>query len=440
MNFWNSLAVGLREIWSHKFRSFLTMLGVILGVASLLSTFALTDGMAKASREYMTQMGGVERINIIPQEVPQEQLLLADTSPGRTVWDAELIERAAKNVSLVTPFYTQFVPVMRKAEKIRAYIYGVWPDFVPINRHIVEYGRNLTQLDLDESRAVCVIGTRVIEQLWPEKPNAKPLGETIQINGKPFKIVGIFQLYESDDSRAARLKGKKAPRVLNRAGRSFNPYTQKNTTVIVPFTTFYYEYRAANIVGAIDQGPIMKVDGLTIQAASAERVPEAIEEVNNLLLQNHRGVEDFTFDTRQELAESIEKTARNTRLTGGLIAGISLIVGGIGITNIMLASITERIREIGVRRAIGAKSRHIFTQILVESTVVGIIGGVLGLGAAFGMTHLIKFTTEGASLPVIQTASVILSFGFAVLIGLVSGIYPAWKASRIAPIEALRYG
>ena len=167
---------------------------------------------------------------------------------------------------------------------------------------------------------------------------------------------------------------------------------------------------------------------------------DAIDEVSSLMLQNHRGVEDFSFDTRQELAESIEKTARNTRLTGGLIAGISLIVGGIGITNIMLASITERIREIGVRRAIGAKAGHIFTQILVESTVVGIIGGFLGLIAALGMTHLIKFTTDGASLPVVQTASVVLSFGFAVAIGVFSGIYPAWSASRIAPIEALRYG
>ena len=440
MNFWNSLAVGLREIWSHKFRSFLTMLGVILGVASLLSTFALTDGMAKASREYMTQMGGVERINVMPQDVPQEQLLLTDTSPGRTVDDAELIQRAARHVSLVTPWYTQFVPLQRAGEKFRAYIYGVWPDFVSINRHTVEHGRNLTQLDLDEGRAVCVIGTRIIEQLWPEKPNSKPLGENILIGGKPFKIVGIFQYYENEDARAARLKGKKIPLPRTRNGKSYNPYTVKNSAVIIPFSTFYYEYRAANVVGLVDMGPIPKLDGLTIQAADPQHVQDAIDETSTLLLQNHRGVEDFTFDTRQELAESIEKTARNTRLTGGLIAGISLIVGGIGITNIMLASITERIREIGVRRAIGAKAGHIFTQILVESTVVGIIGGVLGLIAALGMTHLIQYTTEGASLPVVETASVLLSFGFAVAIGVFSGIYPAWSASRIAPIEALRYG
>ncbi len=156
----------------------------------------------------------------------------------------------------------------------------------------------------------------------------------------------------------------------------------------------------------------------------AAHVQDAIDEVSTLLTQTHRGVEDFTFDTRQELAESIENTARSTRLTGSLIAGISLIVGGIslivgGISLIVGGiGLTERIREIGVRRAVGAKARHIFTQILVESTVGGILGGILGLAAALGMTHPIKFTTDSASLPVFQTASVILSFAFAVLIGI----------------------
>lgn len=172
---------------------------------------------------------------------------------------------------------------------------------------------------------MCVIGTRVIEQLWPEKPQSKPLGKNILINGKPFKIVAIFQYYESDDARTARLKGKKIPLPSSRSGKSYNPYTVKNSAVIIPFDTFYYECRAANVVGSMDQGPIPKLDGLTIQATDPEHVQDAIEETSSLLLQSHRGVEDFTFDTRQELAESIEKTARNTRLTGGLIAGISLI-------------------------------------------------------------------------------------------------------------------
>jgi hypothetical protein len=179
-----------------------------------------------------------------------------------------------------------------------------------------------------------------------------------------------FQLYENEDNRIARLK-KKKPVLPTRSGESYNPHTLKNTAVIIPFTTFYYDYRAANIVGLVDQGPIQKVDGLTIQTVDAEHVQDAIDEVSALLTQTHRGVEDFTFDTRQELAESIEKPASSTPLSGALIAGISLIVGGI-----------------------------------------------LGLAATLGTTHLIKFTTDSASLPVFQTASVILSFAFAVLIGI----------------------
>jgi hypothetical protein len=137
-----------------------------------------------------------------------------------------------------------------------------------------------------------------------------------------------FQLYENEDNRIARLK-KKKPVLPTRSGESYNPHTLKNTAVIIPFTTFYYDYRAANIVGLVDQGPIQKVDGLTIQTVDAEHVQDAIDEVSALLTQTHRGVEDFTFDTRQELAESIEKPASSTPLSGALIAGISLIAGGI---------------------------------------------------------------------------------------------------------------
>ena len=257
------------------------------------------------------------------------------------------------------------------------------------------------------------------------------------MNGLPFTVVGVFDHYESEDMKLARRHGRPLP---TRGGKFYNAYDQKNGRIVAPFNTIYYDFRSANVVGGIDQGPVKKVDGVTFQVTDPSRLQDSLEEVTRLLLQTHRGVQDFNFDTRQELAESIEKNARNTRLTGGLIAGISLIVGGIGITNIMLASITERIREIGVRRAVGAKARHIFMQILIESTVVGVIGGLMGLVAAVGMTHLIAYTTDGASAPIIQAASVLLSFLFAVVIGVASGIYPAWRASRIAPIEALRYG
>jgi len=440
MNFLNSIATGIREIWSHKFRSILTMLGVILGVASLLSTFALTDGMAKGSREMMTTMGGVERVNIVPQEVPQDQVMLVDTSPGRTVADAEIIRRSATQVTHVTPVYEQPCTLTKGGVLFRSQLSGVWPDFVPINNHVIAHGRNISQIDLDEARRVCVIGTKVIEQLWPDTPKIKPLGETIIVNNRPFVVVGIFEHYESDDDKIAREYGRKPAAFTTRRNRYFNPYDRKNGTVIIPFDTAFYEFRSASMAGVVDQGPIYKVDGLTFKAADPANLQPAMDQVSSLLLQTHRGVEDFTLDTRQDWAESIEKNARNIKLSGGLIASISLIVGGIGITNIMLASITERIREIGIRRAVGARRKHIFLQIIVESTVIGLIGGILGLGAAFGMIELLEYISEGANPPVVELSSAVLSFLFALIIGMLSGVYPAWSASRITPIEALRYG
>ena len=445
MNFWNSLGIGLREIFSHKFRSILTMLGVILGVASLLTTFALIEGLAKSSREMMNQTGGVERVNVVAQEVPKDQLALADTSPGRTVADAEAIKASAQLVKAVAPIYDQAVALQRGSVEVRAQIRGAWPDHLVVNRHNVAYGRNLCQLDLDEAQRVCVVGTKVIEDLWPERPNSQPLGETILVNQRPFKIVGILEHYESDDAKRARTEGRPPPKPAFGRGR-YSPYDRKNLTFLVPFTTMFYEFKTTSSAakdsktGVDDPGPIFKLDELAFQVKDPNNIQPAIEEVRKILLTTHRGVEDFTFDTRQDWAEMIDKTTNNTRLVGYLIASIALVVGGIGITNIMLASITERIREIGVRRAIGAKSGHIFTQIVVESTVIAIFGGLLGIAAALGLMHIIEVATDGDSSPIVDWMAALLSFAFAVCIGIISGLYPALSASRIEPIEALRYG
>jgi putative ABC transport system permease protein len=404
-----SIRIALRALQVNRMRSALTMLGIIIGVAAVIAMVGVGAG-ATARIQDQIQSIGSNLIIILPGSVSTNGVRLGSGAVASlTEDDAKAIAAECPSVALTAPTVHGGVQVVYGNNNWATNAQGVTPDYMTIRDYTMLYGQFFTTQDVDAAAKTAVLGETVAENLFGD---SDPTGQVVIIKNVPFTVTGVL-----------------TPKGQSPTGQD------QDDVILLPISTAMQKVLGANKANAQAVGSLM------VQAISPQAMDPAIDEMEGLLRERHKILpgqdDDFTIRNLTEVFEAQETSAQVMSILLGAIASVSLIVGGIGIMNIMLVSVTERTREIGLRQAVGAKTRDILLQFLVEAVTLSLLGGIIGivvgLTASLAISHFASWSTQVSPL------SILLAFVFSALVGVFFGYYPARKAAFLDPIEALRY-
>jgi putative ABC transport system permease protein len=400
INAWSSIG-------THKLRSFLTILGVVIGVGAVIILMSIGKGTEANVLNNLTGLG-TNLVTVSPGSSSQGGVRGgAGSANTLTLEDAQAIAGSINNVLAVAPTNGTSIQVVANGQNNFFRVTGVTPDYQQVYNLQITEGSFIDQSQYDSRQKVAVIGPTVSQTLFPD---SDPLGQTVRAGNNIFRVTGILQAQ----------------------GSGFN---STDNMILVPLSTLQgMVARSTTTTG------LHIVNSITILASSKDTVNTVIQDVTLLLETRHQiaigAADDFTATSQASVLASVTASLNSVTLLLGAIAGISLLVGGIGVMNIMLVSVMERRREIGVRKALGAKERDIWGQFLLDSAVLTLTGGLIGVGVGWGLSYLVQHL--GYATTVVTTDIVLLAVGVSVAIGLFFGFYPAWQGSRLDPIQALR--
>jgi putative ABC transport system permease protein len=399
-----SIKMAIDGMIGNKLRTFLTLLGIIIGVGAVIAMVSLGFGVREQIKDNISRLGSNLLIVMSGGRTATGARIQSGSGARLTYDDAKAIEKNVDGIKYVAPMVQSTYQLVQGNQNWYSTVMGTTPNILEIRDYTVAEGRNINDRDMSSAERNCVIGQTIVENLFPD---GNAMGKMIRINSAPFKVIGI----------------------LEEKGQSANGQDQDDI-VIIPLTT-----AQRRVMG------ITYIRSITIQAQNENVINDVQAEVEQLLRIRHRikdtDYDDFSVRNLSALMETMMSTANTITALLGCIAAISLLVGGIGTMNIMLVSVTERTREIGIRKALGATYHDILLQFLIESAVIGIIGGllgvVLGIVASYAISAIAGWKT------VLSIAVIIIAVVFSVGIGIFFGIYPARKAALLDPIDALRY-